>query len=173
MLMIRFVNGRWSWHIWWCQWQWQWALKASSAVSHLLFYPGWFSLLFCIYFLQLLLSLHHLSPCLSFSGHHLSHGHDWIQTPLWLGSGSFRVTLDRPWTRCATLRAQRRISTPLHEWPNVSVICNGKCCLWSCRLGQKQKKWRQCGSLIQVLTMFAITLVKSTSSHLHLSFVSV
>lgn len=104
-----------------------------------------FSSFSCIYFLQLLLSLHHLSPALMVTVCHMA---DWIQTPSRLGSGSFWLKLDRPWPQCATSQAQRRVSAALHEWPNVSVIRSGKCCWWSCHLGQKRRKWRYCEILI-------------------------
>lgn len=60
----------------------------------------------------------------------------------------FWLTRDRPWTRCATSRAQRRVNAALHEWPNASIIRGGKCCSWSCHLGQKRRKWRHCEILI-------------------------
>lgn len=109
------------------------ALKARCSISrsHLVFCSGSFSLLFfppcavsnrfCHYVISLQLS----SLSLWRHGHYLSHGRrDWIQTLRRLDSGRFWLTLDGPWTRRVTSRAQRKRMTERasHPWWKMLLV---------------------------------------------------
>lgn len=103
--------------------------RCSIARSHLVFCSGSFSLLFFLRarsrFCHYVISLQLSSLSLRGHGHYLSHGRrDWIQTPGRLDSGRFWLTLDGPWTRRVTSRAQRKRMTERasHPWWKMLLV---------------------------------------------------